>query len=220
MGCPAAISTAFSRLPHSRMSNPPTASLVSANGPSVTSAFPSRTRTEHAPRGGASWSPVTQTPAPGGCPARGSSPRPECRSDRARSGRPCSRRPSRQASGISSSLLSSSVSSLTDGRRTLPIEIDICSRRREQHSAAREGAIQLPFLSTMRASMSRSQLKPWRDFLTARRVATLTGRTTSARLRPVPRAGRGRAPARSAGGGSAPGGPPRTNGRALVRRGR
>src|SRR5687767_2452134 len=61
-GCPAAISTASSRLPHSRMSNPPTASLLSANGPSVTIAFPSRTRTERARRGGASWSPVTQMP--------------------------------------------------------------------------------------------------------------------------------------------------------------
>src|SRR5829696_8084356 len=44
------------------MSNPPTASLVSANGPSVTSGFPSRMRTERARRGGANWSPVTQTP--------------------------------------------------------------------------------------------------------------------------------------------------------------
>ena len=51
----------------------------------------------------------------------------------------------------------------------------------------------------------------------SRCVATLTGRTMSARLRPVPRAGRGRAPARSAGGGSAPARPPRTSGRALVR---
>ena len=41
-GCPAAISTASSRLSHSMMSNPPTASFVSANGPSVTIAFPSR----------------------------------------------------------------------------------------------------------------------------------------------------------------------------------
>ena len=53
-GCPAAISTASSRLSHSMMSNPPTASFVSANGPSVTIAFPSRTRTERARRGGAS----------------------------------------------------------------------------------------------------------------------------------------------------------------------
>ena len=51
-------------------------------------------------------------------------------------------------------------------------------------------------------------------------VATLSGRTRSARLRPGPRAGRGRAPARSAGGGSAPAPRPRTSGRALVRRGR
>ena len=40
-GWPAAISTASSRLPHSRMSKPPTTSLVSANGPSVTIVFPS-----------------------------------------------------------------------------------------------------------------------------------------------------------------------------------
>ena len=51
-GCPAAISTASSRLSASIRSKPPTASLVSANGPSVTLAFPSRTRTERARRGG------------------------------------------------------------------------------------------------------------------------------------------------------------------------
>jgi hypothetical protein len=49
---------------------PATASLVSANGPSVTIAFPSRTRTERARRGGANWSPLTHMPAPGGRQAR------------------------------------------------------------------------------------------------------------------------------------------------------
>jgi hypothetical protein len=44
------------------MSNPPIASFVSANGPSVTIVFPSRTRMERAWLGGASWSPLTQTP--------------------------------------------------------------------------------------------------------------------------------------------------------------
>src|SRR5262245_32763490 len=53
-GCPAAISTASSRLSASMMSKPPRISFVSANGPSVTSFFPSRTRTARARRGGAS----------------------------------------------------------------------------------------------------------------------------------------------------------------------
>src|SRR5205085_5019716 len=57
LGWLAAISTASSRLPHSSRSKPPIASFVAANGPSVTSFLPSRTRTERARRGGASWSP-------------------------------------------------------------------------------------------------------------------------------------------------------------------
>src|SRR5581483_2019234 len=49
-------------LSHSSRSNPPTASFDSANGPSVTRRLPSRTRTVFARRGGASWSPICQTP--------------------------------------------------------------------------------------------------------------------------------------------------------------
>ena len=58
----AAISTASSKLSHSSRSNPPTASFVSVNGPSVTAVLPSRTRTVRARRGGASWSPIFQMP--------------------------------------------------------------------------------------------------------------------------------------------------------------
>ena len=62
IGWAAAISTASSMLAASIRSKPPTASLVSANGPSVTSRCPSRRRTDRARRGGASWSPIVQAP--------------------------------------------------------------------------------------------------------------------------------------------------------------
>jgi hypothetical protein len=106
---------------------PAAASFVSANGPSVISHLPPRTRTERARRGGASWSPVRRIPraSRSSTQGKGSSPSPAPRSDPAPSGHPFAPCPSRPAAATSSSLLSFVVCNLTQGRRTSAAPFDI-----------------------------------------------------------------------------------------------
>src|SRR3954447_3989790 len=61
-GCAAATSMASAMSRHSSTSKPPRISLVSTNGPSVTTTSPRRTRTTRASRWCASGSPVIRTP--------------------------------------------------------------------------------------------------------------------------------------------------------------
>jgi hypothetical protein len=61
-GCLAATSTASPMLEHSITSYPAICSLVSANGPSLTSVSPSRTRTTAVSRIGRSGPPSSRTP--------------------------------------------------------------------------------------------------------------------------------------------------------------